>query len=112
MSRSMTPNFRSGQERYSIQTTPIKKTRWVQPTTRVNPSTHNGPFSTPTHSQQPNFIVRKHARRIAPIWSDQEDEDGYNILSTSPSPNRILDKDGSEIIRMLDNQEYNQVRFP
>lgn len=102
----MTPNFRNRQERSGLQTTPIKKARLSQPS----------PFSTPVHSPKPSFIVRKRARRIAPIcpppklnYSEKayEDEIDSPLASPSPSPNKGFGKDDN----LLDNSRYDQVRY-
>ncbi|CAB4395691.1 unnamed protein product [Rhizophagus irregularis] len=100
---SMTPNFRNRQERSGLQTTPIKKARLSQPS----------PFSTPVHSPKPSFIVRKRARRIAPIcpppklnYSEKANEDEIDspLASPSPSPYKGFGKDDS----LLDNSRYDQ----
>ncbi|GBB90880.1 hypothetical protein RclHR1_00180018 [Rhizophagus clarus] len=98
---SMTQNFHNRQERSGLQTTPIKKARL------------SSPFSTPVRSLQPTFIVRKRARRIAPICppsklnyseKDYEDEIDSPLASPSPSPNKRFGKDDG----LLDYSRYDQ----
>jgi hypothetical protein len=99
----MTPNFRYRQERSGLQTTPIKRARLSQ----------SSPFSTPIHSPRPRFIVRKRARRIAPIcppsklnYSEKDYEDEIDS-PPSPSPNKGFGKDDN----LLDISRYDQVRY-
>lgn len=100
----MTPNFRNRQERSGLQTTPIKKARLTQHLS----------FSTPVRTPKP--IVRKRARRIAPMrpppklnYSEKayEDEIDSPLASPSPSPYKGFGKNES----LLDNSRDDQVRY-